>query len=79
MTIRAVSRAFQVLEALAAAPDGLRLQDLSELVGLHKATVFRLVRTLVQLGYVSQEGERETYALRSGKHLPVGKHRQSPS
>lgn len=70
MTIRAVSRAFQVLETIAAAPDGLRLHDLSLKVGLHKTTVFRLVRTLVQLGYVRQEGTRDTYALRLAKPFP---------
>jgi DNA-binding IclR family transcriptional regulator len=73
MTIRSVSRAFAVLETLATAPGGLRLQELSRRVGLHKATAFRLVRTLVQLGYVKQDGERETYALRQASPLPRGK------
>ena len=63
MTTRSVQRAFQVLETLASTPGGLRLHDLSDLVGLHKSTVFRLVRTLVDLGYVEQAGERDIYAL----------------
>lgn len=75
MTIRSVNRAFQVLETIAAAPDGLRLHDLSLEVGLHKTTVFRLVRTLVQLGYVRQDGVRETYALRLAKPIPGRKRR----
>ena len=69
MTTRAVSRAFEVLETLAAQPRGLRLHDLSCSVGLHKSTVFRLVRTLVQLGYVQQAGERDRYALSPAKRL----------
>ncbi len=71
---RAVSRAFEVLETLATAPQGLRLNDLSRQVGLHKSTVFRLLRTLVDLGYVAQAGQRDLYALhpakRPGGHAP---------
>lgn len=69
MTTRTVSRAFEVLEALAAQPQGLRLHDLSHAVGLHKSTVFRLVRTLVQLGYVRQAYDRDLYALSPAKRL----------
>lgn len=69
MTTRAVSRAFEVLETLAGQPRGLRLHDLSRSVGLHKSTVFRLVRTLMQLGYVQQAGERDRYALSPAKRL----------
>ena len=39
--IQAVVRAFSVLEALATKPTGVRLADLSRIVGLHKATVYR--------------------------------------
>ena len=69
MTTRAVSRAFEVLETLALAPQGLRLHDLSHQVGLHKSTVFRLLRTLVELGYVAQAGQRDLYALSPAKRL----------
>ncbi|MGQ3297315.1 helix-turn-helix domain-containing protein [Reyranella sp.] len=48
--IQSVVRAFSVLEVLAGHPAGLRLADLSRLVGMHKATVFRLVRTMMLLG-----------------------------
>ena len=78
MTTRAVSRAFVVLETLANAPRGLRLHDLSQLVGLHKSTVFRLVRTLMQLGYVEQASERDLYAVSRSKRLPVGRHPSTP-
>jgi hypothetical protein len=59
--IQAVVRAFSVLEVLAAAPAGIRLGDLSRTVGLHKATVYRLVRTLVLIGYVTQTADGEPY------------------
>lgn len=59
--IQSVVRAFSVLEVLAGHPSGLRLADLSRLVGMHKATVFRLVRTMMLLGYVAQTAEGEPY------------------
>ena len=67
--IRAVSRAFEVLETQAMAPQDLRLNDLSRQVGLHKSTVFRLLRTLVDLGYVAQAGQRDLYVLQAAKPL----------
>ena len=56
-------RAFSVLEVLATTPAGVRLADLSRTVGLHKATVYRLVRTLVLLGYVTQTADGEPYRI----------------
>lgn len=63
MTVHAVVRALAVLQALAEARDGLRLVDLSQRVGLHKSTVYRLLRTLVDLGYVAQDSQRGLYIL----------------
>ena len=67
-TTRAVSRAFQILEVLSREQQGIRLTDLS---GLHKSTVFRLVRTLVELGYVQQARQRDLYALSPTKRSPI--------
>lgn len=61
--IQAVVRAFSVLEALAARPTGVRLADLSRTVGLHKATVYRLVRTMILLGYVTQTADGAPYRI----------------
>ena len=61
--IQSVARAFSVLEALAGNPSGLKLADLSRMVGLHKATVYRLVRTMVLLGYVAQTADGEPYRI----------------
>lgn len=63
MTVHAVVRALAVLQALAEARDGSRLVDLSQRVGLHKSTVYRLLRTLVDLGYVAQDSQRGLYVL----------------
>lgn len=59
--VQSLARAFSILEVLAERPTGVSLADLSRLVGLHKATVFRLVRTMVLLGYVVQTAEGEPY------------------
>ena len=63
MTVHAVVRALAVLQALAEARDGVRLVELSQRVGLHKSTVYRLLRTLVDLGYVAQDSQRGLYVL----------------
>ena len=63
VTVHAVVRALAVLQALSESRDGLRLVDLSQRVGLHKSTVYRLLRTLVDLGYVAQEAHGGLYVL----------------
>ncbi len=73
--IQSVVRAFSVLEVLAGSPAGLRLADLSRIVGLHKATVFRLLKTMILLGYVAQTADGEPYRV-SG--LPMGRKRRAP-
>lgn len=52
---RAVTRSFQLLEALARARGGARLSDLAAETGLQKSTVHRLLGTLCALGYAEQE------------------------
>jgi DNA-binding IclR family transcriptional regulator len=59
--VRSVERAGQVLEALLAAPRGLRLTELSEEVGLHKTTVLRLLRTLVAIRAVRRSEADDRY------------------
>jgi hypothetical protein len=61
--IQSVVRAIAVLEALGRKSDGVGLVDLSRTVGLHKATVFRLLRTMMVLGYVVQTGDRKLYSI----------------
>ena len=78
--IQSVVRAFSVLEALAGNPAGLRLAEISRMVDLHKATAFRLVRTLVVLGYVTQSAEGERYRIRkqAGRNLPTSDRSSGP-
>ena len=59
--VRSVERAGQILEALLSSPNGLRLVDLSETLGLHKTTVFRLLRTLVGINVVRKSKADDRY------------------
>jgi DNA-binding IclR family transcriptional regulator len=66
---RTLSRGLDVLEALAAADEhGLGPSAISQQVGLDKATVTRLLGTLVGAGYVAQDDRTRRYRL-TGKIL----------
>jgi DNA-binding IclR family transcriptional regulator len=68
-TTRTLSRGLDVLEALASADEfGLGPSAVAENVGLDKATVTRLLRTLIEAGYVSQDEASRRYRL-TGKIL----------
>jgi IclR family transcriptional regulator, acetate operon repressor len=60
--VQSVERAFELLEAMADAGGVVGLSQLAALSGLPLPTIHRLMRTLVNLGYVRQEPTRE-YAL----------------
>lgn len=55
-------KALGVLEALGAAGGAVSLAELTRRVGLPKPTVYRIVRTLVDAGYASQESGSRAYA-----------------
>jgi IclR family transcriptional regulator, acetate operon repressor len=57
--IRSVERAFALLEAMAAGEGSVGVTRLAEATGLPLPTIHRLLRTLVDLGYVRQERSRE--------------------
>lgn len=59
--IQSLQRAFAILEAVAARPDGINLADLSKAVGLHNSTTFHLVKTMVTLGYVDHVRDSKRY------------------
>lgn len=60
--VQSVGRTFELLEIMADAGGVLGLSQLSSRSGLPLPTIHRLLRTLVELGYVRQEPSRE-YAL----------------
>jgi DNA-binding IclR family transcriptional regulator len=59
---QAVRRAVAILEAVARAPAPVRLKHIVEEVGLRKSTAHRLLRSWIELGYVTQEVASARYA-----------------
>ncbi|OUQ78449.1 hypothetical protein B5E43_08170 [Flavonifractor sp. An100] len=59
--VQSLDRAFQLLELLCKSPDGMAIHQLSELTGLHKSTVHRLLNTMMERGYVRREAETAIY------------------
>src|SRR2546423_15058567 len=56
--VQSIERAFDLLEMLADADGALGLSELAAVSGLPLPTVHRLMRTLVNRGYVRQEASR---------------------
>ena len=61
--IEVLEKAFRILETLAAADHPLGLAEISAYTGLVKSTVFRLLFTLRELGYVEREPGGGAYSL----------------
>ncbi|RSN46756.1 IclR family transcriptional regulator [Actinomadura sp. WAC 06369] len=61
-SVRSLERAFELLEHLADAGGEMALSELTEVSGLPMPTIYRLMRTLVNRGYVRQEPSKR-YAL----------------
>jgi len=62
--ITALESALQVLEAVGEHP-GLKARQLAELTGLTKSKVFRIIRTLESLGYVTLDADHASVLGRS--------------
>ena len=60
--IRAVARALSILEVFDVQNPNLSLQEISERIGMAKATAFRFVSTLEQTGYLIR-GDDQRYSL----------------
>jgi IclR family acetate operon transcriptional repressor len=58
-SVQSLDRAFGILETMAEAGGSIGLSQLAEQADLPLATIHRLVRTLVDLGYVRQEPSRQ--------------------
>ena len=63
-TIQVICRAMNLLDVLSRKPQGFTLDELSDMVNLHRATVYRILTTLEQEGVVERTEERPiTYVL----------------
>lgn len=77
--VQSLGRAFLILEAMADAGGIIGLSQLAERTDLPLATIHRLVRSLLELGYVRQEANRQyslgprlmRLAAESGKRIGV--------
>jgi len=63
--VPALEKADAVLQAIAEAPNKLRLIDLSAKLGIHKSSLYSLLLTMESLLWVSKDGA-DTYALGPG-------------
>jgi IclR family KDG regulon transcriptional repressor len=61
--VQSIERAFAIAEEIARNREGIGLAELSKRVGLHNSTTFHLVKTMVQLGYVSQLADSRKYRI----------------
>jgi len=61
--LKVVAKTFQVIETLSQARSGLPLSELARRVNQPKATVFRILLTLKQLGYAQQDSSTQSYKL----------------
>lgn len=62
---RSLARALLVLEALGEAGGPLGVTEIARRIGVHKSSVYRLLRTMVEYGYLEQHGDSSAYWLGS--------------
>lgn len=63
VTIQSVERALQILEYLSGHVSEIGITDIAAYMGLGKSTVYGLVNTLVQEGYLEQNPDNKRYRL----------------
>lgn len=62
-TVGSLAKGFRVLEAFTAGDTELTLSEVSEITGLDSGTVFRILNTLVELGYVEKYEQTRQFRL----------------
>ncbi|WP_198297905.1 IclR family transcriptional regulator [Bordetella genomosp. 9] len=72
VTHRSLERGLAALEMIAAATGPMTLADAARRLGLHRSTAHHLLRTLVALGYLRQDGTTRGYALTPKLHRMTG-------
>lgn len=61
--IQSLERAFSIIEIMTTDENESSVSDLARKTGLNKTTVFRMLDTLANLGYVSKNQKTEKYSL----------------
>ncbi len=62
-SVQSLARASSILEAIAKNNNHISITELSKVVDLHKSTVHRLLKSLIELGYVRQNTNDSHYEL----------------
>jgi IclR family acetate operon transcriptional repressor len=77
--LKVVAKTFRVMEIIAQHPEGIQLGELArKCAGQPKATVFRILHTLKELGYVEQHPQSGAYRLtRQVERLGKGESRET--
>jgi len=70
-TNQSVEKVFQIIEVMANNRGPIKLQDISEKLGLPPSTVLRFLKTMMLYGYVNQDPETQKYSL-SMKFCHIG-------
>ncbi|WP_018130869.1 IclR family transcriptional regulator [Effusibacillus pohliae] len=61
--VKSVERAFQILERVSLAKNGIGVTELANELNMYKSTIHRVLSTLANLGYIEQDPETERYKL----------------
>ena len=61
--VQALTRGLKILEMAAASPDGVRIPDITEALGIKQPTAHNLARTLTAKGYLVRRASPVRYAL----------------
>src|SRR3954447_24298462 len=62
-TVQSLAKGFRVLQAFTAERPELKLSEVARYAGLDNGTAFRLLETLVMLGYLERQAETKQYRL----------------
>lgn len=61
--VQTLDRTFDIIELLAAAPNGMGVTEIGQKAGLHKSTVYRLINALVRRGYLEKDQNTGLYRI----------------
>lgn len=70
-TNQSVEKVFQIIEVMASNKGPIKLQEVSQKLGLPASTVLRFLKTMMLSGYVNQDPETQKYSL-SMKFCHIG-------
>ncbi len=62
-TVKSVRRALQIIEIVSTKKDGLGVTEIAKQMDINKSSVYRILTTLAQYGYIEQHPETERYKL----------------